>query len=439
MNSASFAMATDDRTFIHDDDDRTLLMPAPGGQPTLVMPRPAAPRVAKSSAGVELQRLVAGINPLLGAASVLLALVAQLRATTSHADPLALRRQLLERVAEFEALAGANGVPRPQVTAARYLLCSFLDETIAGTPWGAGGAWAERNLLQEFHEERWGGDKAFELLERLGEDPKINADLLELFYVCLALGFEGRYHGRPDGRARLDAIAARVLEVVRPAGAQHASRTLAVQWQGVATRGHRDRTAMPLWVLCSVAAGLLLGLFLWLNARLDEQARPVFRQIHAVPAALRVERTQAAAQPRLAPLLRDDVAQRRVELREEALRSLLTLPADTLFAAGSARVLPAQQALLARIAQALNAQPGQIVVIGHTDDAPVALLQFPSNWHLSRERAQAVMAALVQHGVRSDRLRAEGRAEVEPLAPNASPAQRALNRRIEIELRPPRP
>jgi type VI secretion system protein ImpK len=431
-------MPADDRTVLHDDDDRTLLMPAPGGQPTLVMPRPAAPRASKSSAGVELQRLVAGINPLLGAASVLLALVAQLRATTTHSDPLALRRQLLERVAEFEALAGANGVPRPQVTAARYLLCSFLDEAIAGTPWGASGAW-ERTLLQEFHEERWGGDKAFELLERLGEDPKTNADLLELFYVCLALGFEGRYHGRPDGRARLDAIAARVLEVVRPAGAQPASRTLAVQWQGVATRGLSDRTAMPLWVLCSVAAGLLLGLFLWFNARLDEQARPVFRQIHAAPAALRVERGGAAAQPRLAPLLRDDIAQRKVELREEGLRSLLTLPADTLFAAGSARVLPAQQALLARIAQALNAQPGQIVVIGHTDDAPVASLQFPSNWHLSRERAQAVMAALAQQGVRSDRLRAEGRAEVEPRVSNASPAQRAQNRRIEIELRPPRP
>ena len=70
---------------------------------------------------------------------------------------------------------------------------------------------------------------------------------------------------------------------------------------------------------------------------------------------------------------------------------------------------------------------------------PVSSLQFPSNWHLSRERAQAVRSALIQQGVRAERLRAEGRADAEPLVPNDSAAARSRNRRIEIELRLPRP
>jgi type VI secretion system protein ImpK len=66
-------------------------------------------------------------------------------------------------------------------------------------------------------------------------------------------------------------------------------------------------------------------------------------------------------------------------------------------------------------------------------------LQFPSAWHLSRARAQAVLDELVRQGLPAERLHAEGRADAEPLAPGHSAAERARNRRVEIELRLPRP
>jgi type VI secretion system protein ImpK len=414
------------------DADATIRMPSPGGQPTLVMPRPGAARRPE----VELQRLVAGINTLLGAASVLLALVAQLRSTSAHADPAGLRRELLDRVAEFESLAAAKGVPKPKIGAARYLLCSFLDETISGTPWGAGGVWAERNLLQEFHDERSGGHKSFELLDRLSQDPAANADLLELFYVCLALGFEGRWHGVPNGRAQLDAATQQVLALVRPAGAgaDTESRTLSLRWQGAQGIGRGRLTVMPLWVVLVLGAALVIGLLLALHAKLDDAARDAFRRIHAVPAVLQIERGTVAGKQRVAPLLAADVTSGLLTVRDEALRTVVTLPADTLFERGGARVQSSQTALVARVAQALKGQPGQVAVIGHTDDSPTGSLQYPSNWHLSRERAQAVAALLAQHGVAGERVHAEGRADAEPLG-----SDRARNRRIEIELRLPRP
>ena len=91
----------------------TLLMPAPGGQPTVIMRRPVKAPAAAPSAAVELQRMVAGINPLIGAAGSLLALVAQLRSTAAHPDPSTLREQLLAWIADFEAQSAAGGVPRP--------------------------------------------------------------------------------------------------------------------------------------------------------------------------------------------------------------------------------------------------------------------------------------------------------------------------------------
>lgn len=432
-------MSVDERTVIQGHEP-TILMPAPGGQATVVTKRWGRARNPAASAGVELQRLVAGVNPLLGAAGALLALVPKLRATTTHDDPAALRVQLLTCIAEFDALAASGGVPRPKITAARYVLCSFIDEVIAQTPWGDGGVWAERNLLQEFHEERWGGEKAFQLLERLGQDAANNADLLELFYVCLQLGFEGRYRGVPDGRAQLDAIAAGVLDAMRPTGDPASTRTLSLRWQGVATHGARDVSAMPLWVLLAIGAVIVLGVLLVLNSRLEKMSQPLFTQIHAAPLALRGERSAtAAAGPRLAPLLQPDIASGAIQVQDEALRSLITLPADRLFIPGSAQVDPRQLDLFGRIAKALKDLPGQVAVIGHTDNTPVGSLQFPSNWHLSRERAQAVQAALVHQGARPERLRAEGRADAEPLVPNYSSAERARNRRMDIELRLPRP
>jgi len=433
-------MNADDRTAMP-DPDRTLLVPRPGGQETVVMRRPLPGGAVKSNAGIDLQRLVAGVNPLLGAANSLLALVPQLRLTMAHADPAGLRQQLLERVGQFEEQTRANGVPAPKISAARYLLCSFMDEVVAATPWGASGIWAERNLLQEFHEERSGGDKAFKLLERLGEDVAANADLLELYYVCLALGFEGRYRGAPNGRAQLDAIAERVADIVSPAGGGKDSRTLSLRWQGAPAQRSRTLAVLPLWVVLAVGASLVLGVWLLLSTRLEASSHPLFQQIHGVSAALRVERgaQSVAAKPRLAPLLQADVTSAAVEVRDEALRSLATLSADSLFVEGTAEIDPARTGVLERLARALAPMPGEVVVVGHTDDTPTRSLRFPTNWHLSSERAQAVMDALARHGVAASRLRAEGRADAEPIAPNDSVANRARNRRVEVRLLLPRP
>ena len=425
-------MYADERTVLQ-DPDRTVLTPRrePG------TPRAAPP---KADSGGELQRLVAGVNPLLRGASTLLALVARLRATHTHADPVELRRQLLAHVREFEAQVRAAGVTRPQISAARYLLCSFIDETIQATPWGASGAWAERNLLQEFHDERSGGDKTFKLLERLGDDPGANADLLELFYVCLALGFEGRYRDLPDGRAQLDAITERLAELVRPtARRETTSRTLSLRWQGVAAGTQRALSVLPLWVVFAVGAALLLGGWLWANGRLAAASSPVFRDVHGIVAALRIDRSAQAAKPRLATPLQADVAAGVIAVRDEPLRSLATLPADALFAAGSARIEPSAIDRIVRVARALAALPGQVIVIGHSDAEPLRSLQFPSNWHLTRARAQAVAEVLARNGVAAERLRAEGRADAEPIASDDTPAGRARNRRIEIELLLTRP
>ena len=429
--------SADDRTVIL-DPDRTLLIPRPGGRATAAQ----AARGSAAAQGATLQHLVAGINPLLTAAGPLLALLSQLRATTHHADRPGLQRQLLGLIGEFEERARSSGVTRPQVTAARYLLCTFIDEVIAATPWGADAPAGARGLLQEFHEDESGATKVFELLDRLSADAQTHAPLLELFYVCFALGFEGHYAGKPNGRAELAALAARLLERVRPGTTRRAAggaRTLSTHWAGEPKRGP-TLTLVPLWLTVVVGAALVLGALMWMSTRLSRQAAPVLQQLHDMHRALAVAPLAApATKARVAPLLADDLAGGALDVVESAQRSVITLGADGLFVAGTAQLQPAQRERLARIARALAGLPGRIEVLGHTDDQAVESLRFPSNWHLSRERAQAVSAALAAAGVPAARLRAEGRAETEPRVPNDGAGGRARNRRIEILLLLPRP
>jgi type VI secretion system protein ImpK len=89
--------------------------------------------------------------------------------------------------------------------------------------------------------------------------------------------------------------------------------------------------------------------------------------------------------------------------------------------------------LLDRIGQALAKVPGQVLIAGYTDNIPIRSLRYPSNWQLSKDRADTVKT-LLAGTVSPERLRAEGRADSDPVASNATPAGRAQNRRVEITL-----
>jgi len=91
-----------------------------------------------------------------------------------------------------------------------------------------------------------------------------------------------------------------------------------------------------------------------------------------------------------------------------------------------------------RIGEALNDQPGAVLVTGHTDSTPIHTIAFPSNWHLSVARASNV-ALIVQSKMHdTGRVSSEGRGDSQPLASNDTAAGRQQNRRIEIIITKPK-
>ena len=132
----------------------------------------------------------------------------------------------------------------------------------------------------------------------------------------------------------------------------------------------------------------------------------------------------------LAPL----VQQGQVRVTEGAFGITVEINASVLFDSGEARLqLPAVRALAA-VGQILASTDFPITVEGHTDNAPINTVLFPSNWELSGARAASVVRLFIETGVDPRRLTATGYAEQRPVADNAAPDGRQRNRRVAINM-----
>ncbi|KVR05434.1 type IV secretion protein DotU [Burkholderia ubonensis] len=370
------------------------------------------------------------VNPLVRAAYPLLELAAVLRQSRIPLPLEELRARLVVMVDAFvERCADVNV---ETLAAARYGLCTFLDEVIAATQWGGGGAWSSRSLLVTFHGEAAGGERFFTILHRLSQDSTGNLDALELFYLILALGMEGRYRLVEGGDAELVRLRERLRQLIRSTRGGD-ERTLSPNWKGRGDRRPPPWYVRPLWWVTAGLASVPLLLFAALDYRLRMQALPVMSALQQVHVSQRSVSPEPAPRyaPKLATLLAPEIARRLLRIDEMADRAVITLNSDGLFASGSARVLPAQVSVIRRIGEVLRDIPGRVIVVGHTDNQPPSSGR-PSNWQLSLDRAGSVVQLLRDEAGGLERFLAQGRGESEPVAPNDSAGDRARNRRVVI-------
>jgi chemotaxis protein MotB len=107
---------------------------------------------------------------------------------------------------------------------------------------------------------------------------------------------------------------------------------------------------------------------------------------------------------------------------------------NLVFDSGQATLKPTATPLLSEVSKLIVSMhiSNEISVEGNTDNVPVSGGIFPSNWELSTARADAVLEFLIHHGVSPQHLAAVGFADENPVAPNATAAGRALNRRVDV-------
>ncbi|MGB8772073.1 MAG: OmpA family protein [Candidatus Korobacteraceae bacterium] len=140
-----------------------------------------------------------------------------------------------------------------------------------------------------------------------------------------------------------------------------------------------------------------------------------------------------AIRAELEKALSTEIKRNEVALRTEPDGLVVSLREMGFFDSGSAAMKPEAEAAFARVAQILQEHACAVRIEGHTDTVPIHTSQFASNWELSTARATELVKALIEkYGVAPERLSAAGYAEFHPVASNASPKSRQLNRRVDI-------
>lgn len=381
---------------------------------------------------------LAAINPVVAAANPLLMMVPTMRSASPPGDVAVLRARLIEMIRDFDAAAIRQQLPDDQRNIARYALCTVVDEAIQMTPWGTQANWAQQSLLIHFFKENWGGEKFFQILDKMSETPSRFIQLLELFYVCLAVGFMGRFHlAGPAGRQAVSDLRERLYVLVKRAK-DEADRTLSGHWKGVEVEQRRFKGFAAFGVVAALCALLSLAVYAWYSYALAGQVDELgLNQI----ALKKTEPTKLALapapKPRLAQLLAPEIEQKLVAVKDLRLESVVTILGEGVFESGSAVPTGRAAPLLRRIAEALDQVEGQVVVTGHTDNVPTRTLRHASNFALSKDRAANVKTMI--EGMLKDpaRISAEGKGDTEPVAPNDTAEGRAQNRRVDITLRVP--
>lgn len=202
-------------------------------------------------------------------------LILQLRASDAFGEAPVLRERIKELFDRIERVAKGAGYTRAEVQRALFALVAFIDETILTSDWSGKEAWATEPLQLELYDRNDAGEVFFNYLDQMLKAPRENADVLEVYYLCMALGFRGQYlifqqHKLraliEEAHAELQKLKVQPDESLAPHGKRRDDVAEVVKGQ------------VPVWVFPAVAAavGLLVYLvFRFMASGAAEQARGV--------------------------------------------------------------------------------------------------------------------------------------------------------------------
>lgn len=175
-------------------------MPTPAGIPT---------PTGAGNVQVQLEELMDGVptNPIIIAAAPLLTGLVQLKSNPLCEDMHVLQQSLVKEVINFDSKAKQMQINEELIDNAHYVLCACFDELILNYCQDkSGNEIGQSSLISVFYHETSGGENVFVRLEKLMHKPSTYVDVLELYSLCLSMGFTGKYRNMERGFEQLKVL-----------------------------------------------------------------------------------------------------------------------------------------------------------------------------------------------------------------------------------------
>ncbi|GLR71904.1 type IVB secretion system protein IcmH/DotU [Agaribacter marinus] len=377
-------------------------------------------------------------NILLSCADDILVLAGSLRTLEPNNTIEQLRRDIEALFAKLDKQLTDHSLPQEVTLTARYLLCCLIDELVLSTPWGLDSAWSHQTLLGKYHNETSGGEKFFLIANKLMEQPQRNIDLIELCYVCLSMGFRGKYRLSQTGENDIVQISQMLYQPItlyRPVVGD-----LSPAWQGISDDKPSLEKRVPPILFFMILAFICIAAYIAFLSNLHAKASPLYQKVEGIgwsDVVLQIKNNQApeVKLPDVATQLRSRLSQSIadnklvVDIKDGML--IVRLVSTQLFPSGSAKVNKNELPEVNVLVDTLNQYASSVIIVGHTDSTGRA----DSNWVISRKRATAVEAWLNTANTPPSQTLTRGVADTQPLVDDAnSDFNQSLNRRVELIL-----
>jgi type VI secretion system protein ImpK len=145
------------------------------------------------------------VNQILESCSLLFAVMKPFKAHDRGASvSVDYKETIMSAFDTLEQTAYELKINGPTIKETKYAMAAFVDETILCSDWSERTLWMSNPLQLQFFGEHLAGEGFFKHLTKLRQAGSANTDIIELYYVCLQLGFEGVY--RLQGMEQLMAL-----------------------------------------------------------------------------------------------------------------------------------------------------------------------------------------------------------------------------------------
>lgn len=192
---------------------------------------------------------------LVAAAGELLSLVYVIRQSENVDDFRDLEESVNRLFQGFRTSAADLGISDRDVDDATHALAAAIDEALLTSEWSKKSEFLENTLARRYCKNRFLGEYFFTLLTQLRQETTPRAEVLEVFYYCLASGFKGKYSNSPGELEEIMTRLARELGSEQAKTPQFAPNAY--------VQGRAERTSGLPWIPILIVS-LALPFFLWL-------------------------------------------------------------------------------------------------------------------------------------------------------------------------------
>ena len=149
--------------------------------------------IAGQTMNLDLTKTLGGLRELTGLCTDLFLIIIRMREAEDLGDPAALRKLINYYLELFQKNCATLKLTQASIEESKYALIALMDETVLSVPGVCRDYWLSHPMQLDYFGDNIAGEEFYNKLQNLLLQTEGKKDVLEVYYLCLALGFEGKY------------------------------------------------------------------------------------------------------------------------------------------------------------------------------------------------------------------------------------------------------